>query len=401
VESTASRGRHALFAVAILASCIAPAAGCGGGHPAVPDAGPPPPTRDVDILFMIDNSSDAQDAQQALLRNFPRLTSVLEALPEGEPNLHIAVVSSDMGAGVGINACVGEGDGGVFRYTAHSSPPGSVPVFTCTDTTLQDGATYIASDNGIANYTAPVATVFQCIANLSFTGCGFESPLGSVARALGADGRAPPAENLGFLRPDALLVIVILSPEDDCSTKDGHTSPFYDIDRNTLSGPLGPVQSFRCNEFGHVCDQGAPNRNAPTKMTTDVVEYTNCRSNENSLFLRSVGSFAEAIRRLKSHPDERILVASIVGVPEGDPNGTIPYLVRWVPAPVVDNGPWPYVGPGCGANSTGILFGSPAVRLAEFTRLFGTNGLLYSVCENDYGPTMEDIGERIAERLGR
>ena len=83
---------------------------------------------------------------------------MLEGLPDGLPNVHIAVISSDMGAGVGINACVNFGNNGVFQYTAHSSPQGVTPVFTCTDTTLQGGATFIVNDNGTANYTAPIAT---------------------------------------------------------------------------------------------------------------------------------------------------------------------------------------------------------------------------------------------------
>src|SRR5262245_49842920 len=55
--------------------------------------------RDVDILFMIDNSRSMLPLQQKLLTNFPIFMQTLQALPMGLPNVHIAVVSSDMGAG--------------------------------------------------------------------------------------------------------------------------------------------------------------------------------------------------------------------------------------------------------------------------------------------------------------
>jgi hypothetical protein len=358
--------------------------GSGGGSGGA--AGRPAPTRDVDVLFMIDNSALMTTPQMALINSFPRFIDVLENLPDGRPNLHIAVVSSDLGAAVGIMSCNGSGDAGVFRFS---------PRAPCTDTTLGAGTTFIVNNNGIANYDGDLRTVFACIANLGATGCGFESPLASIARALGADG-PPPPENAGFLRPDALLAIVILSNEDDCSARLGPSSPLFSTTPNNLAGPVGPVGSFRCSEFGHICDEGTPARLAPNGLATDRVTYTNCRSNEDSPHLKSVGSLVAAIRSLKAFPDEQIVVASIVGVPKSDPYAPIPYEVSWSPAPVADTGPWPTAVPGCAA---GVLFGDPPVRLAEFTRHFGANGLLHSICDDDYGPSFGAIAGRIADHL--
>jgi hypothetical protein len=52
----------------------------------------------LDILFMIDNSSSMTQIQQKLLDQDPSFMTVLENLPNGLPNIHVAVVSSDMGA---------------------------------------------------------------------------------------------------------------------------------------------------------------------------------------------------------------------------------------------------------------------------------------------------------------
>ena len=95
------------------------------------------------------------------------------------------------------------------------------PAGTCTATNLEAGATYISDDNGVKNYTGQLEDVFTCIAAVGDSGCGFEQPLASVVRALGADGRPAPPENQGFLRPDALLFIVLLTDEDDCSVPAG------------------------------------------------------------------------------------------------------------------------------------------------------------------------------------
>ena len=57
--------------------------------------------RNLDILFMIDDSSSMRLSQTNLLANFPGFMDVLKNLPGGLPNIHVAVVSSDMGAGDG------------------------------------------------------------------------------------------------------------------------------------------------------------------------------------------------------------------------------------------------------------------------------------------------------------
>ena len=55
--------------------------------------------RNVDLLFLIDDSSSMRLSQQNLETNFPQFMRALEAIPGGLPNVHIGVISSDMGAG--------------------------------------------------------------------------------------------------------------------------------------------------------------------------------------------------------------------------------------------------------------------------------------------------------------
>ncbi len=61
--------------------------------------------REIDILFMVDNSSSMLPLQAKLLAQFPVFMNVLKMLPAGDgsgmalPDIHVAVVSSDTGPG--------------------------------------------------------------------------------------------------------------------------------------------------------------------------------------------------------------------------------------------------------------------------------------------------------------
>ena len=75
------------------------------------------PSRNVDILFVVDDSSKTARLQRNLIMNFPILMQRLED-PPGLADLHLAVVSTDMGAGDGsIAGCdANGGKNGVFQY---------------------------------------------------------------------------------------------------------------------------------------------------------------------------------------------------------------------------------------------------------------------------------------------
>jgi hypothetical protein len=348
----------------------------GGGGASVRGSFSATVNRNVDVLFLVDDSSSMALAQANLVASFPAFMTYLRGLAGGLPNLHIAVVSSDMGAGTGIAGCTGTGKSGVFQYT----PRGS-----CTTTNLQAGATFISNVDGVANYTGNLEDVFRCIAPLGETGCGFEQQFAAITRALGADGKgAPPAVNAGFLRPDAYLAIVMLTNEDDCSVAEG--ASLYDATNTTLSSPLGPPSNFRCNEFGHLCDGAPPNRNAPTGSLTDTVTYASCVPAEGSGRLKTVVQTAQEIKSLKADPASQILVTAISG-PAG------PYQVRWRSPALADTGPWPEITHSCTAQDTS--FADPSVRTTAFVQQFDRHGLTLSICDNSLAPALTRVAEEI------
>jgi hypothetical protein len=334
--------------------------------------------RNVDLLFLIDDSSSMRLSQQNLETNFPQFMRALEMIPGGLPNVHIGVISSDMGAGVDIQNC-GASKGGIFQYTARGA---------CTATNLQPGATFISNVDGVANYTGSLESVFTCIAALGETGCGFEHQFAAITRALGADGKGgPPAENVGFLRADAYLAIILITNEDDCSAAEG--VPLFDVTQNRLlAHQLGPPSNFRCNEFGHICDGAMPNRNSPNGMVTDTQDYQNCVSAEGSGLLKTVAETAAQIKALKADPASQIIVAAITGP-------TTPYEVHWKNASTTDTGPWPEITHSCTAPD--MSFADPSVRVTEFVQQFGGNGLTLSICDQSFAPALM----RIAQEIGR
>ena len=75
-----------------------------------------------DILFVIDDSGSMVDEQASLRANFPKMIEVLEQLEGGLPDVHIGVVTPNMGTSAtdGSSAapagtCSGQGEGGALR----------------------------------------------------------------------------------------------------------------------------------------------------------------------------------------------------------------------------------------------------------------------------------------------
>ena len=391
----------------------------------------------LDVLFMIDNSSSMNVMQQKLASQIPGFITALQNLPSGLPNIHIAVVSSDMGAPGDATAslqCSEFGDNGQFRLGAATGVSGLDAGATggapggddagapgCAGASLNGGATYISNVDGVANYTGDLSALLSCMTALGDNGCGFEHQLASISRALGADGSPAPSSNAGFLRPDAQLAIIVLSNEDDCSAPPDTVLYSLNGGLQNISNPLGPIANYRCNEFGHLCvDSAAPGSTCltepPPQPPTDAqltasgptLDLVDCESNDNLGLVTSVSSFVSGIRALKADPDNQIVVGAIVAPPT-------PYTVAWVPE---QNGQntlpgelWPQVEHSCGPAAgddvnpratqptTDDSFGDPAVRIAQWVQAFGTNGVMSSICDGSYAGAFGAIASKIGAQI--
>ncbi len=221
------------------------------------DAPPPGPLRaKVDIVFVVDNSGSMSEEQANLARNFPAFMNTLTAGTEPEgPDLHIAVVSSDLGGGAGTFSptCAVGGDQGLFCRGQIGAPTGFVPQDFCSrcGVDTSNGRFLRTRDR---NFSALATDAFSCMARLGTGGCGFEHSLGALTAGL-----TNPA-NGDFLRDDAYLAFVIITDEDDCSA--APDSLLF-----TSANPLQDA-SLRCALEGHVCNGAAQRRDRQHRSVT-------------------------------------------------------------------------------------------------------------------------------------
>ncbi|HTA21086.1 MAG TPA: hypothetical protein VK989_17455, partial [Polyangia bacterium] len=112
--------------------------------------------RKVDILFVIDDSPSSGPLQNKLAASIPKFVDVLQQLPGGLPDLHIAVISSDLGAAQSqdIPNCRVGGDQGAFQLNVNGP--------TCATASLNAGQTFIANIGGQANYTGELSDMISC-----------------------------------------------------------------------------------------------------------------------------------------------------------------------------------------------------------------------------------------------
>lgn len=320
--------------------------------------------RNLDILFVIDNSGSMREEQASLTANFNRFINVLDNIEGGLPNVHIGVVSTDIGAGpYGIMGCTGNGDNGILQNDPAAgacNTPG--PERYINDIANADGVTRTT------NYTGTLAETFSCIAELGTTGCGFEQPLESMRRALNGSN----AQNNGFIRDDAFLAVIIISDEDDCSAEQ---VSMFDSDPalDTVDSTLGPLTSFRCFEFGVECTPDTPRSAGPRQ---------DCATRLNSQYMYDVDEYANFLKSLKDDPGQ-IIVAGIIGNPSPVNIGT------------KDNEPT--LDASCTSASGDA---DPGIRLQSFLESFPNRNTSTTICNDDLSDALTVIADLLAKVIG-
>jgi hypothetical protein len=318
-------------------------------------------SRKADILFVVDDSLSMEKEQENLGRNFPAFIEVLRGIKGGLPDLHIGVVTSDLGAGPGPESgCRVGGLQGILQGWERACG-------------LRPDQKFIAVSEGeqTRNYDGDLARVFGCMANVGIRGCGYEHQLAATTKALSVQ-RTP--ENAGFLREDAFLQIIVITDEDDCSAPP-------ESDLFTRAFPE-EEPSFRCARVGHLCRGQMP------PAADFQAPLGECRPVENGDLI-AVASFVEEVRALKASPD-KILVSGIFGWPTGGAAGE--YRVGRAPAELARTGKWDYL-PACESDNGSA---AAALRVKQFVEAFGANGFFESICVGDFRPALEKIAHKLA-----
>lgn len=374
--------------------------------------------RKLDLLFMVDDSPSMAPLQAKMSAQLGTFMDVLADRVTGQlPDLHVAVVSSSFGGGAwgNVNQCAAGAhpgdDAGKFQQGPGGAGHGSCGM-------LHAGETFLKTGDGshtAANYDGDVRDAFKCMAMLGDSGCGFESQFESVYYALSKASSAADPDNGGFLRDDALLAVVMLTNEDDCSV--GPTSLLLDPGVNSAADPsgLGALQSYRCNEFGHLCNGAPPPHDAPAGSVTlnGCVSAESAGKTDSSLrdpngspdptmghLWPTVADLTDFLKSLKQGSDN-ILVAAIAG-PTADDGGQSLYRVLPQSNPSANGEIDPVVDHSCvhaALDANAPEYADPAVRIKQWVDGFGANGIFYPICADDFKVAMTGIATRISEIL--
>ncbi len=193
--------------------------------------------RSIDLLFVIDNSPAMAAHQDHLRASADDLMRVLETTAGGLPDVHIGVVTTDLGArgadgsfgsADAASGCEGSGDDGRLRI-------GRAPVGGAFVSDLQTW------DGRQRNYDGALTDVFGQVADVGAAGCVVPQPLEAMRRALDPANGA----NAGFLRDDAFLVVAFITANDDCSmTTGGSFDGAVDTSRCSAAGATVPIEVY-------------------------------------------------------------------------------------------------------------------------------------------------------------
>lgn len=365
---------------------------------------------DVDLLFVIDNSSSML-GHQAVHEQLVGMASTLQRM-QNLPNIHMGVVSTDLGAGPYTNilhceeaggdrgvlgrvggldlsqACIGPGQ----RYIVDVQPKGcavdrSYADFCeghgCTQehcTAMQRGDEVLAlvtDSNGCPrcrNFSGTMEDVFSCLTDLGVDGCPFVQPLEAMLKALDP---AATSENDGFARETAYLGIILVSAWDDCSASNPEKLFDPDPSLDHIDSELGFLERFRCFEFGVACDVNdrtvyGPRNDCQPRDSEDPSGLLHPTSRYTS--------FLEAVKDFRLPP----VVSAVAG-----PLDQI----------TVDGYPWPHLQEIC-QSGTGIE-ATPAVRLHSFVSHFADSYELHdwaftNICDLDFEGALKGISRALS-----
>jgi hypothetical protein len=366
------------------------------------------PQRALDLLIIIDDSPSMRDEQAKLAEQVPRLVNLLLTGGEADPDavgtfpaiesLHVGIITPDLGhstepphnftAGSGPDVdfnptalCMTNNGNGKAGFMQVEGLTGSgVDRVPCMAQTPAEGTLYL-------NYPEPGFTAADLISDVTCVtgqddGCGFEQQLESI---LASDRNTA---NGGFNRDGALLAVILITDEDDCSTTDPRV---FDVEPRTSNPFQGP-------------------------FTTAGELQFNLRCSEHKDALQQIGRYVDGIASLKDDPSQ-VVFAAITGIPEdgdldrenfnSDEERYAAILgdsaMQEIPNPADADTQGQQLTPACTAtDGSGDAF--PGRRIVETMEGLaggntGVGTVVESICAADYAPALNAIVDRIAAAL--
>jgi hypothetical protein len=363
----------------------------------------------LDLLFVIDNSGSMAQEQAKLADQLPQLVRILTTGQRGDGStftpvrdLHLGIVTSDMGlsgSNIALTSCEGFGDDGkLLKANELAACAGDAPA---------GYLSYAPNDTG-AQLEATINT-FACLASVGTMGCGFEQQLEAMYKAVAPStvqfgsntGGHGGGANAGFLRPDAVLAVVHVSDENDCSVTPKGEALFDENTDEPGARLEGSSQNLGLNIR---CSYGKENERQSQAEAFGLVHpvdryfkdfKTNVKPFDPDRIVFSAivgipdgtsGATPQGLDAILAHPDMAFRVDPNTGNPQGDPtNRNTSSLAACLRTD--DNG-------------MVITDAKPAVRFVKVARGFGDNGVVQSICADSFAPAVDKIIDKVSVRLG-
>jgi hypothetical protein len=406
---------------------------------------PARPNDKVDVLFVIDNSGSMANKQANLGTNFKNFVAALRDASGAPYDYRIAVASTDVGVG-GVQVDPSQfqlcnnpnkpspvdQDKGVLQTTIHSDKvdwdQSNAGIFACGDPTqgiptgdqaLCDQLTaqrmwlttncngkaltadkpYLENNKTLNTSDDDVGNAFRCIGSLGVNGCFIEQQL--------EGGRAALDNNRAvFIRPEAYLAVVILSDETECSLQN-----FGLVDPNATGFKSQTDVGFRCYLDAYNCS-GDSTFTGTGQQGENVTftRYTACAENDQWLvpFSTYLDFFTNNIKGMGA--TDKIIIAGITGDPDytnapsianGGPGAQAANIVFvWESHDAGLAGTVDYQSASCGST---VGSGCPNLRVKQLLDAFPDpmtgKGTFVSICQDNYGPALQQLGQRISNKL--
>ncbi|MBU1240119.1 hypothetical protein KKF84_02090 [Myxococcota bacterium] len=370
-------------------------------------------TREVDILFVIDNSLSMDHLLGILRQHFSHLLDTLRSIPGGLPNIHIGVTNpgfpsepydipgcDDNPANAGgrlqrgaLGNCLNPVnqryivDVAAANCEIERDETGVCNSHSCTDSSCQplsfilagrdsepSDLTLAIDENGCPrcrNYEGETLDeVFTCISEFQSGGCGFEQPLKAMEQVITTADTFD--DSRYFIRENAYLALYFITEEDDCSVAD---TELFNPELDPITGPL---TSFRCTRFGISC----------STPLTDTGSYNECvpmSTGDSEMMLVPLEHYLDLLEEVKGY--DRVVAMGALGPSMASLNVTVDEMgqLRLMPS--------------CEGTNVSA---TPALRLHRLiATLAGSDqeeGLLTSsICEESFQAPLSDLGSRIID----
>ena len=369
--------------------------------------------KDVDLLFVIDDSASMGPFQQRLAANIPAFINVLED-PEVKANYRIAITTTD----VGNPACAGtSSERGAFvasscrsRQADFANGELDVAQTSCLDNCAYDGVVphptttafddvprsrpWLENIEGDTNVGTTTVEALQCWLPQGIAGCELVSPLEAAYLAI-ERARTPSDPAYGFLRDSAFLFVVYVTNGSDCSASPIGEAVFA-APHELWSDPSVATQGA-CVYAGVVC-------NEPMAGPNDTMVCESCEpgdrgfdggsSGPEDAVLYPVTRYIDQLDELRAERvpyGADVRAVAIAGFPLGDD-----------PTPVLATSADPEfqrkygAAPDC---TTDDGIGMPPVRVAAVVQGSGAEIDQASICQDDYSPVLGDIADFIRDQI--